>query len=106
MRRLYDTDDASDVLIYYSPDGYTAPVYPRRDQERPSHSAPFAGKHVPLLREMAAEGLPFTVREYADRFGVPKSGQQLYDTLALLVKAGELTRTVRKGIGVYQGVRG
>jgi hypothetical protein len=101
-RTYPDTDDWADALIGYSAAGYdTGTVLPVQVAPVPRS---VRSKHLPYLRLLAATGAPFTVRAYAAHFGVAKQGQQLYTTLAALVAAGELTRTVGKGgIGIYQG---
>jgi hypothetical protein len=102
--RSYDTDDTSDVLIYYSPDGYTPAALTAPDPV-PGAQAWQTGKYITSLRTMAAEGQPFTVRDFTNRYGTAMRTSHLYATLAALVADGLLVRTVdAHNVGVYQGV--
>lgn len=95
------TCGCADCLIGYSAGGYEVAPHRRTEyaesQDNGSHTAAY-------LRQMAAAGQPFTVREFTQRFGVQSIRTSLYATLQRLVAAGVLVRrTGPHNVSIYQG---
>jgi hypothetical protein len=94
-----------DCRIGYSAAGYQVTRCTPPDPQ-PGAQAWKTGRYVTCLRELAAEGQPFTVRDFTARYGASMRSAHLYSTLAALVHDGLLTRTVdAHKVSVFQGVQ-